>query len=155
MLNCFSHWDSFFLPLILKRLTRCSSAGTVCTHPCCESWRIPRLHEYCPWTGELAYQPFTRCDARNDTSAGHALHHILGVPCYKVAIVDDVFLTFYKLFVTGCRQSLTSANLCFIGGKWLTSFLKIAPKLEIHINPAPETLYTNKPSPENIALLNP
>jgi hypothetical protein len=39
------------------------------------------------------------------------------------------------------------------GRAQLTSFLMIAPKLLNHRRPAPDILYTNRPSPENMALL--
>lgn len=69
----------------------------MCSHPSCEFLRISRLHEYGPRARKLAHQAFSAADARDDAPARHALHHVLAVPGYEMAVVDDVFLAFDEL----------------------------------------------------------
>ena len=73
----------------------------MCPHPYRELSRIPSLHEDRPRAGKLADQAFSTADAGNDASARHALHHVLAVPGYEMAVVDDVLFAFDEL---RCRR---------------------------------------------------
>ena len=99
-------------------------------------------------TCEFANQAFAGTNAGNHTTTCHALEHVLAIPSYQMSIIDNVLLTFLHLHTTSACSRTHPAKV-------LTSFLMIAPQLEIHIIPIPLILYTNKPSPENIALLIP
>lgn len=69
----------------------------MCSHPRRKFLGVPRLHEHRPWARKLADQAFSTADTGYNASARYALHHILAVPGYEMAIVDDVFLAFHKL----------------------------------------------------------
>ena len=73
----------------------------MCTHPSREFLRIPRLHEHRPRPRKLADHAFATADAGDDAPTRHALHHILTVPGYEMAVVDDVFLAFDELHFLG------------------------------------------------------
>lgn len=102
-------------------------------------------------TCELADQSFSSRESRNDTSARYALDHVVAVPSYEMAIVDDVLLARRNL-QTKSAQPFQFTRGGIIEMK-LTSFLIIAPKLQNHRIPVPAIRYVNQPSPENIILL--
>ena len=86
-----------------------------------------------------------------------------------MAVIDDVFLAVDKLDPAAISSSSKDRKekeekIQFMqvlaqreqrGRCRLTSFLKIAPKELNQQIPVPLNLYTNSPSPENMALLNP
>jgi len=47
---------------------------------------------------KLAHQPFARTETGNDASTRHTFQHVLAVPSYQVAVVDDVFLAILELY---------------------------------------------------------
>ena len=61
-------------------------------HPHCERCRIARLHKHGTGASKFADQTFSRADAGDDASTGHSFHDVFAVPCYQVAVVDDVLL---------------------------------------------------------------
>ena len=65
---------------------------SVGAHPHGERCRIARLHEHGARARKFANQALSRAYAGDNTSTGHSFHDIFAVPCYQVAVVDDVLL---------------------------------------------------------------
>jgi len=61
------------------------------------SSRIPRLHEYCARTGELADKTLAGCKIADNTTGRNTLQHVLAVPCNKMTVVDDILFSLAKL----------------------------------------------------------
>lgn len=112
-----------------------------------DSRRIASLHENSAGPCEPTYEAFASAQVADDTATRDALHHVLAVPGNEMAVVDDVSLTLAELQT--CQPNRTESSDL----KKLTSFRIMAPILMIQQIPTPLILYTNSPSPENIALL--
>lgn len=126
---------------------RLSSMGS---HPHRKRSRVAGLHEDSPRPRKFTNQTLTRANAGDDAPTGHSFHDIFAIPRYQVAVVDYVFL--FRLELRMLSEGSTYWDEVF---HELTSFLTIAPKLDIHIIPVPLIRYTKKPSPEKKALLIP
>jgi hypothetical protein len=113
------------------------------------SHRIASLHEHSSRTDELAHKTFAGSQIADDTARCNSLERVLAVPRDKVTIVDDVFFAFAELISIEVSFGL----YLLLTVPTLTSLRMIAPKLWIHRIPVPLNLCTNKPSPENMALL--
>jgi hypothetical protein len=146
----FSHMNIYLDKLLRRRMG---------SHPLRKRRRIPRLHKYGSGSCKLAHETLARRHVAHDAAARHALKHVLAVPCYKMAVVNDVFLVGSKLktFAYTCQYDSPgrARGRKKVRGTKLTSFLIIAPKLVHHSTPVPLILYTKKPSPLKMALLMP
>lgn len=61
-------------------------------------YRISGLHENCPRTRKFTHETFTRRQTRNDTSRCNSLEDVLRIPRNEMTVINDVSLSFYKLF---------------------------------------------------------
>ena len=102
-------------------------------------------------TCELAHQAFARAHIAQDATASNTLQHVFAIPSDEMPIVDDVLLSLAKL-TTVVSEPCNHRTFTPVR---LTSFRMIAPMLMIQQIPTPPILYTNMPSPENIAFPNP
>lgn len=68
-------------------------------HPLCKARRISCLHHDSAGPRELAHQSFPTADTRDNASTCNTLHNIFAIPGHKMAIVDDIFLTFDELSI--------------------------------------------------------
>lgn len=49
-------------------------------------------------TGEFADQSFARAQVTENPTTGNTLQDIIAIPCYEMAVVDDVLLARLELF---------------------------------------------------------
>lgn len=116
---------------IKKIGTADSDYSLVGTHPQPKCRRIPCLNEHCARARKFAHKTFSCSHSGHNTARCHPLQNVLGIPGYEMAIVDNIPLIFNQLEA----QSAFPRNPLEERGH--TSFLMIAPKLEIHIMPTP------------------
>ena len=73
--------------------------------------RVSRLHEDRPWPSKLAHKAFTCAHIAYDTAARNSFEDIIAIPCYEMAVVDDVLLAFAELHnnVSKCFRDVDEA----------------------------------------------
>jgi hypothetical protein len=106
-------------------------------------------------TCEFTNETLAGAHVADDSTAGDALHDVAAVPGDQVAVVNDVLFAFTELsqevdvshIVLGFPAVLKHCLQ-------LTSLRRIAPMLCNQQRPVPVSLYTNRPSPEKMALLS-
>lgn len=62
---------------------------------------VSRLQVQRSWTSEATDQSFAGTESGDDAARSRALHPVLAVPGYEVAVVDEVLFAFDELSLIG------------------------------------------------------
>jgi hypothetical protein len=61
------------------------------------TYSVASLHVDCAWARELANKTLSGSKTGNDAARGNAFHDVLGIPCDKVTVIDQILLPMRQL----------------------------------------------------------